>query len=183
MHATLQREPVWYVNLTQGLAWLPAPDVHVCRIQSTHLEQHRWDDVLASVPDEMLLFLALGRRVVIVDGSTSGRGSRVIWQGIPFIRYALERRWFGHEVSARVRGQNVLRYFRQAYAGLSARTKRRLAYYRQYAITDAVRMEGWSVRLTMEIADARVQVAALWAWRAQKEKDRRNCPPEKENFR
>lgn len=82
------------VNLTTGLEWGIKADCY-SRLQSSHLEAKAWQKFIDSVDDNILYNLARGETVEIYDTSSRGLDgvSRVVWQGVPFIKYTLERAW------------------------------------------------------------------------------------------
>lgn len=57
-----------YNNLTQ------LNGMRNCYLRSTDIEQKNWERLLWSVPDEMLFYLSLGKRIEIIDKSKSERG-------------------------------------------------------------------------------------------------------------
>lgn len=134
-----------YLNLSRGL--LLAADVseryqvlpselRVCRIQSTACEQKRWAYVLDSLNDDLLYNLALGNRVYVHDVSEKPRRTRALWQGIPWIRHVLYRRWLGVETPAILHRHgkliDVTTYFDRAARALPRTTKRRVDYFRRF---------------------------------------------------
>jgi hypothetical protein len=127
-----------YVNLTGGIECierLGLKDYRFIRIQSTACEQKRWDFILQDLDYDFLMSLALGERVVVFDTSKRGM-SRAVWQGLKWVEYALNRRWFDKEVEVIVRGHNASGYFRQVYGSLDNRTFRKLDYFKKFLNTD-----------------------------------------------
>lgn len=57
-----------YYNLTQ------AEGNRMCYFRSTDIEQKNYKRLLWSVPDEMLYFLAQGKKIIIVDKSLKPKG-------------------------------------------------------------------------------------------------------------
>lgn len=136
--------PMNVINLTTGLEWLPIigePDAY-CRLQSTHLEGGHWQRFLDSVDEGILYALARGDVVRIFDcGSRRPDGkSRVLWQGLPLIRWHAARA-FGIRSPERERfpnGHNPESWFRSLDLDTS-----RLAYYRRHCVTDQVHLYGF----------------------------------------
>lgn len=87
---------VEYANLTNGLLCAP-PDARITRLQSTHCEQKRWNDVIEYVGVDLLASLARGDEVIVHDRSERDRVPRAIWQGLSWVRYAAHRAWIGEE--------------------------------------------------------------------------------------
>lgn len=121
-----------WINLTNGLRALidyGLTDWRALRLQSTHCEQKRWEDVLASVPDEMLLRLAVGEECRIYDYGANKPVSRACWQGIAWVRYALSVRWTEKAPDLAGRAATMGPYFDCQYREMSDRAKRRLDYF------------------------------------------------------
>jgi hypothetical protein len=106
------------------------------RIQSTHLEQKRFDDVLLTVGADLYYNLAVGAPIVVHDVSERPRVTRALWQGMAWIRYASERLWGlqQHETTTPVmrNGHNATRYFESVLDALNPRTKTYVGYYSRY---------------------------------------------------
>jgi hypothetical protein len=136
---------VHYVNLSSGIEWVPVllaegADVRYVRIQSTWCEQKRWGDILLQLGDDFLMNLALGRRCVVYDASKSPP-SRALWQGVPWVRFALTARWFGRVEPVLMRnGIECSGYFGECLVGLDRKVKRKVDYFRKFLDTDGVRL-------------------------------------------
>ncbi len=139
-----------YINLTNGLEFfeqkpeLGADDVVFMRLQSTHCEQKRWEQVLSEVPDDMLFRLALGYKVIVVDFSGRRKVPRAIWQGMELLKYVLYRLWFDREYlpptrAARDKGE----YFQWVYGRIkeNRNLRRRFEYFKRYLMTDDLDIE------------------------------------------
>lgn len=132
---------IHYINLTNGIEDIPRlKKYRFIRIQSTHLEQNHFEEVLMDLDNDLLMNLALGNKCIIHDkASRGGKLSRAIWYGIPWIRYALERAWFSKvPETVFVKSFNTAKYFDQLYRGLSASVKRKLKYYKKFLFCDHV---------------------------------------------
>ena len=138
----------YYINLTTGLGMaLAMPFWGAVRIQSSHGEAKQWDKMLLGLDYAFLLDLAMGHHVIVIDASQRKPESRAIFQGVPWIRYALTRRWLGRDEKVIVKGMNVSSYFSERYNyGISKETKNKLDYVKKLVITDKVRLSGVSVR-------------------------------------
>jgi hypothetical protein len=95
----------------------------------------------------MLLALAVGDEVIIYDaGSRSKNGvSRVVWQGIPFIKYALHVAWDIPVTAAsepRVKAHVVTGYFDEVLGGLTDAAIKKLRYFKKFADTNVINLEG-----------------------------------------
>ncbi len=134
---------MWYfINLTLGLEHLELYR-HLffdgfTRLQSSHLETKQFQRFIQEVCNNILMHLALGRKVCIFDCTSrkkKGNVSRALWQGIPWITYCLERAWFNRETSAKY-GMHC--HFKEQYESMDRPTKQRLKYYRKFLNTDKI---------------------------------------------
>ncbi len=142
----------FFINIANGIEWLkdfPLQDVSFVRIQSTACEQKRWDFVLQDLDHNLLIHLALGYRCIILDASKKGI-SRAVWQGIEWVRYALNRAWFGREINAWVKSNNVTEYFRNEYNKLDKKVKAKLKYYKKFLLADYPEIYGISIHTDMD---------------------------------
>lgn len=122
-----------YLNLTNGIEYLKdcRCDGFV-RIQSTALEQHRWDFILQELDYTFLLDLARGCEVEVIDYSAKKKQSRANYQGLPFIKFVLDLIWFDNLQESFVKDINVTNYFLSEYSRLSKRTFKKLKYFRDF---------------------------------------------------
>ena len=116
-------------------------DYRLIRIQSTACEQKRWSFILEDLSYEFLIHAAMGDTCRVWDTSARKEVSRAIHQGLPWIKYAMERRWFAKSAAAIVRGCNAEGYFDQCYRQLSDRAKGKLDYASKFLATDTVRFD------------------------------------------
>lgn len=134
-----------YINLTAGLAYyeyykLENNNVVFCHLQSSHLESKSYNRFFYSLPDDLLLHLALGYNCIIIDCSSNNRGkSKIIRIGIPLIRFVLRKRWFNNLVY-----ENGLdkKWLHKVLNNLERHTKRKLDYYRNFIITKDIKLKG-----------------------------------------
>lgn len=129
-----------YLNLTNGLAGQAYLYDGYVRIQSTACEQKRWDFILQDLDNSVLMYLALGEEVVIVDGGR--KPPRAIWQGLEWIRYVLERWWYGRVPKLTGRLESADGYFDDCYLNLDVRTAARLDYFKKFATSGKIRIWG-----------------------------------------
>ena len=107
-----------YINLTNGIEDIPflSSFYSFIRIQSTWCEQKEWDKILQDLDYGFLMDLAIGNKCIVIDRSKRGT-SRAIFQGLEFIKYALNKVWFNEDaVELWVRNCNVIKYFRKCFA-------------------------------------------------------------------
>jgi hypothetical protein len=130
------------INLSTGLEFLPQvkPDGY-SRLQSSHLEAKAWQKFLDSVDANILYNLAQGAHVVIYDcGSRRDDGcSRVIWQGVPLIKYVCERAWGLQGTPAMVKHYNAAQLFDDIYKRLD---KQKVRYFCKHLQTASVNLTG-----------------------------------------
>ncbi len=130
-----------YLNLTNGieaLRELKLKEVKFIRIQSTKCEQKDWSFIIEDLDYQFLLDLALGEKVTVVDFSARKERTRAIYQGLPWIIYVLNRRWFNREITPFVKTHEVTNYFRNEYHNLSKRAKKKLDYIKKFLSTDKI---------------------------------------------
>lgn len=149
----MARPPVRnFVNLATGIEHLPSllqaepgrAEVKFCRLQSTALEQGHWGDFLRDAGADLVTCLALGYECRIYDcGSRSGQESRVIWQGVPWLRFALGAAWKTPERGESVvRGMDARTQFGMQYSELPERVKTWMKYFRPFVRTRRVYLYG-----------------------------------------
>lgn len=149
-----------FLNLSNGLLAgdALAKPFALVRIQSTACEQKRWGFILEDLDHTFLMPVALGLEVHVHDF-----GARAVWQGLPWIRYALTRAWrlSGYMSHAVVRGNDCAEYFDQCWWSevRHASAERKLEYYRRFAPT-AVRIVGHSARTELDGDTAEIAAAA-----------------------
>lgn len=154
-----------YVNLTNGIEFIPElPDYRFIHIKSTHLERHLLEQIMMHIGDDLLMNLAIGNRCVIHDFGMYFDTSRSIWEGIPWIKYVLNRAWFDKEddyfiTRWRHRGKyipnkivlveekhpkNYKLFFRGRYDRMDLRILERINYYKKFISSDTINLEGVS---------------------------------------
>ena len=145
-----------YVNLTAGLAALERfrtffPDVEeyvFMYIRSSHLESKALSLFWRSIPDDLLLSLAIGRECIVLDGSSNHGGrSRVIRTGIPLILYALHKFWRGEDFKSKLVG---IDYMERALSEMKKIDRRRFKYYKRFYLGGKIKLRGASVYLVNE---------------------------------
>lgn len=137
-----------WVNLSNGIEALTIkdiPDPRFLYLRSSHCEAGKWDRVMASVPDEMLLRLALGETCVVHDYGARKGVPRSIWQGLEFVKYVLYRRWLGLIYQPAGRAAPSAGYFSWNYHQIidndpKKQLKRRLDYFVDYLATEVINL-------------------------------------------
>ena len=148
-----------YPNLTNGAEVLPYLSFeHVgfelMRVPSTLLERKRWDEVANHVAPSMLMRLAWGEPVAVIDFGAHHPVPRALWQGMPLLAFRCMEAW-GFDTGERPfvfsRGGSGTRALDADTARAMTRVTRdsadrnTLNYYRRFA----VRNVGGRLRLTM----------------------------------
>ena len=128
-----------YINLTNGIEAISQFNLthySFIRIQSTACEQHLWDRLLQDLDYDFLMNAALGNECIIYDYGTRKPVPRAVYQGIEFIKFVLNKFWYGATDEAfisRSRNSNhkvnVTDYFNKAYYSLSEQTRTKLKYF------------------------------------------------------
>jgi len=151
----------YYVNLTAGLEHLfrdtikTYGNVVFVHILSSHIEQKAWDKFFYTLPDDLLLHLALGTNCVILDASSNKNGeSKVIRIGIPVIKHILYKLWFN--VSYYPLGIDK-DYLVRIYKMLSKTTKQKIRYYKDFLNTKHINLAGIGLRLLKEDGNLTIQ--------------------------
>lgn len=150
--ATLGESVRDFLNLTEGVNWyehhhdLRGANLSWSRIQSTALEQHRWDQVLRSFPADAYLHLAHGSIVRIWDCGARKSVPRAIWQGLPWIYHCIQTIWTGYPPEQSwVKGHNVTDYFQKVLAEeVSVSTWREVKYFAKFWSEGPIELYGIS---------------------------------------
>ena len=130
-----------FINLTSGIEWIathgtPRFPLGFVRIQSTACEQKRWAAVLTDLGPTFLMACASGRAVSVFDAAVPQHslwGPRAIWQGLPWIKYALNRVWHGFDAAeVGVKTHNVRQYFDSVFGQLDPKVRKSLEYYTRF---------------------------------------------------
>lgn len=140
-----------WVNLTNGIDAVGYLDefscpYNFCRFQSTSFEQRDWGAAIDSMPDDMLVNLALGRPQTIIDFGANKNCPRAMRQGIPIAADILSYVW-DMEMSDRLRifsrdGKNIITVDdgtrSDMLRNLTKHQKNRLNYFKRYVCTDKI---------------------------------------------
>jgi len=133
-----------YINLTNGIELISSfPEGYrFLRIQSTACEQKRWDFIIADLDHDLLMNLAIGNDCVVYDCGHNGE-PRALWQGLEWIKYVLNRIWFGKIIEPVLRGKKIGHfYFDEQYRNLSKPTVSKLQYYKKFLLTNEIYLRG-----------------------------------------
>ena len=141
---------VW-VNLTNGIEVVRDLDkcgcgYNFCRFQSTSFEQRDWGAAIDSMPDDMLVNLAVGKPQTIIDFGANKNCPRAMRQGIPIAVDILAHAW-GIETDDKLRifsrdGKNIVTVDDDTrmniLRSMTNRQRSRLNYFKKYVCTDKI---------------------------------------------
>lgn len=141
---------VW-VNLTNGIEVVRDLDrcdcgYNFCRFQSTSFEQHDWGAAIDSMPDDMLVNLAVGKPQTIIDFGANKNCPRAMRQGIPIAADILAHAW-DIETDDKLRifsrdGKNIITVDDDTrmdiLRSMTKRQRSRLNYFKKYVCTDKI---------------------------------------------
>ena len=140
----------YFINLTNGIEAIPLlqergiamDQIHFFRLQSTHCESRNYHAIIENIDYNLLLSLALGYVVVLLDFGC--RGSKVsdhrdgiprsYWWGVEWIKFVLNEIW---DLETRgeipmVRGCNVQKAFQEELKAMPKDLRRKIKYFRPY---------------------------------------------------
>jgi hypothetical protein len=136
-------QTIHYVNLTNGLEAIEKlKEFRTIRIQSTACEQKRWDFIIQDLDNDFLFNLAIGNLCIVYDYGANKKVSRALYQGIPFIKYCLEKYWLKEiQTVPIVRDNNCSAYFNDMYKILDKRTFKKLDYFIKFLNTTVINLK------------------------------------------
>jgi len=144
---------VHFINLTNGIQAIEdygLVNYRFIRLQSTACEQKRWEDIILSISDDLLMHVALGHHCIVYDYGANKGVPRAVWQGLEWLKYVLARHWHHKTYTPQGRASTCGSYFMVCYKGLSNRARARLTYFGHYghgptritAVTRATNRDG-----------------------------------------
>ena len=134
-----------FLNLTNGIEALSKynlklNEVNFIRLQSTHCENFSFEKILLELDNNFLMSLALGYECIVYDFGARSETSKAIYHGLEWVKYVLNRRWFGKETIPLVRKKNVTNSFKKYYSKLDKKTKKRIDYFKKFLLTDELQL-------------------------------------------
>ena len=126
---------IHYINLTNGIEAIKEHNLinyRFIRIQSTHCEQKRWDDILNNISDDFLMNVALGNECIVYDYGANKKISRAVWQGLEWIKFCLYKIWYDSNYKLEGRSNKSDNYFHEQFINLDKKTLKRIKYYRKF---------------------------------------------------
>ncbi|MPN21904.1 hypothetical protein SDC9_169286 [bioreactor metagenome] len=134
-----------FLNLTNGIQALdkfdiPPSKVNFIRIQSTYCENASFEKMLLTLDSNFLMWLALGYECVVYDFGAQSETSKAVYYGLEWIRYVLNKRWFGKDTIPYIKGKNVSNSFHKFYMNLGKKTKKQIDYYKKFLMTNELKL-------------------------------------------
>ena len=146
---------VHFINLSNGMACFDkVREPHFVRLQSTACEQHRWRAILRELGADLYMALALGDDIIFHDKSERKPYTRAWYQGMVWIKFVLDRRWWGRYSDAYVKGTKCTEYFAYQYKRLNDGDKHIVDYFRRHVVCDK-----WSVQYCSDVKGAHIEPA------------------------
>ena len=140
---------LYYLNLTDGIEagsvlldlGIDPLRIRFSSVCSSYFERKSLDGAIGRLGADFLMELALGSACCLVDFGTKRELSRAVYQGVPFVKYCLERNWFDispHSVfitprSSSAEEHDVADLYGRWYHGLDRSTKGFLRRFKKYA--------------------------------------------------
>ena len=119
------------------------------RIQSTALEQKRWEAVIHGAGPDFFFRLATEKELLFHDQSERQRLTRAFWQGVPFLIHLF--RWSVDlpEIPCLMRGGiRVNSYFNQVIRNsISSSTLKEIKYFKKFMINQGAIIFPCKIRL------------------------------------
>jgi hypothetical protein len=133
-----------FINLTNGIQAIKdynLKNYRFMRLQSTLCEQKRWDHITKGLSEDLLLNLALGNNCIIYDYGANRQVPRAIWQGVEWIKFILNKRWFNNDYVPEGRMRGGQGYFDEVYRNLSSTSMSKIKYFRKYLDTPDINLK------------------------------------------
>lgn len=138
----MHKKIISFINLTNGIEAIKKhnlKDYSFIRIQSSQVERHCWEKILLNIDDNLLMNLALGNICRIYDYSANKLIPRALYQGVAFLEFVLERRWFGRNTPINIKGLVAGdTFYDKAYEKIRRNkdVKKKLDYFKKFLNTD-----------------------------------------------
>lgn len=130
-----------YLNLTNGLELFPfINNFKVIRIQSTAIEQNRYEYIIKDLDNGFLFDLALGKNCFIADFSQKRTNTKALTYGLEFIKTALYRFWFNKQYLPFVKKLNLMEYYNNIIKSFDQQTIKKIKYFKKFLSTDEIKI-------------------------------------------
>jgi len=135
-----------FINLSNGILAIEEyglTDYTFIRLQSTQAEQHRLDEIIRTISDDLLMNLALGFKCHIYDYGSRTEIPRAIYLGMEWVKFVLYKIWFDETYlpmnkTLTKTSLSMQQYFQQEYCKLSKTAKVKIKYYRKWVNTNTL---------------------------------------------
>lgn len=134
----MHKKVINFINLTNGIQAISdyqLTDYQFIRIQSSICESQNWERLIEQIDTNLLMHLALGDCCIIYDYSANKKVSRALYQGIAFLEFILERRWFNRNSPMIIRHMICNdTYYEDAYQKIRRNKliKKKLDYFKKF---------------------------------------------------
>lgn len=139
---------VFFINLTMGIEFLK--DLYIfdksclyfIRIRSSHVETGDYYGILEFLDENLLMHLALGYNCIILDASNKDRIPKSLRIGVSWIKYVLNRAWFGIKPDKVILPKiqkmniNVADFYDKLYNQMPKKIKKKIKYYKKFLSPD-----------------------------------------------
>jgi len=132
-----------FINLTNGIEAIPDlnwEDVGFIRIQSSHCERQKYNQILENIDYNFLMYLAMGYECVVYDFAANSEVPKAIYTGLEWIKYVCNRRWLNKEYPVIVKDKNVTEFYKLHYAKIDYKIKRKIDYFKKFLLTEELRI-------------------------------------------
>ncbi len=132
-----------FINLTNGIESLPfleKENINFIRIQSSHCERQKYNQILDSIDYNFLMYLAMGYECVVYDFSANSEVPKAVYTGLEWIKYVCNRRWFGREEVVVVKDKIVNEFYQLQYSKIEYKTKRKIDYFKKFVLTNELKI-------------------------------------------
>lgn len=148
-----------YINLTNGIDLLntkidvllqkhiPNPHaIRFVRIQSTTCEQHNWSKLIEDLDNDLLMHLAIGTKIIVMDCANHRTLSRALRVGLSIIKGLCEYFWTGtiaepiriYRKSGAFMCNLTDRDFVNIIRKLSITAKKKLRYFKKFYLGEPI---------------------------------------------
>lgn len=132
-----------FINLTNGIEAIPDlnwDDVSFIRIQSSHCERQKYNQILENIDYNFLMNLAMGFECVVYDYAANSEVPKAVYTGLEWIKYVCNRRWLNKEYPVIVKEKNVTEFYKLHYSKIDYKIKRKIDYFKKFLLTDELKI-------------------------------------------
>jgi len=132
-----------FINLTNGIeaiSDLNWEDINFIRIQSSHCERQKYNQILENIDYNFLMYLAMGYVCIVYDYAANSEVPKAVYTGLEWIKYVCNRRWLNKEYPVIVKEKNVTDFYKLHYAKIDYKIKRKIDYFKKFLLTDELKI-------------------------------------------